>query len=430
MNESQPGVDVAVEASRPSVNRNFRLFWVGETTSALGNSLATLLLPLIATLELGSSAFEVSLVVGSVWVPWIFLGLPAGAWVDRLPLRPIMIMCDVASAVLFASVPVVWWLDMLTLPYLLLVGLLTGAASVFFSTAFHVYMPLVLTPEKLLSGNAKLQGAESFVQVAGPGLAGPLAKLMGSVTSLLVNAVTFVVSAVCLLLIRGGVSEREPGDPDPGSLRQQILAGLRFVVHDPYLRPLVTYGALNNLMLMGYEAIQVPYLVRTLNASPVAVGLLVACASVGGVLASVLVTPVTKRFGSSRGLFIIIVSTVPFGLLIPLAGSGARLALFGLGVLVPVIGVIAFNVVLNAFRQTYCPPRLLGRVVSTTMVVNLGALPIGAVIGGSLGSLVGLRATMWIMTVGLVLVTSVLLASPMRRIRDLPATRYEPEGEL
>lgn len=429
MNENQLGVDVAAAPGRPSVNRSFRLLWVGETTSALGNSLATLLLPLIATLELGSGAFEVSLVVGSVWVPWIFLGLPAGAWVDRLPLRPIMIVCDVWSAVLFASVPVVWWLDQLTLPYLIVVGLLTGAASVFFSTAFHVYMPMVLTPEKLLSGNAKLQGAESVVQVAGPGLAGPLAKLMGAVASLLVNAATFVVSAACLLMIREGVSEREPADPDPGSFRQQITAGLRFVGHDPYLRPLVTYGALNNLMLMGYEAIQIPYLVRTLDADPVAVGLLVACASVGGVLGSVLVTPVTKRFGTSRGLFIIIVSTVPFGLLIPLAGSGAMLTLFGLGVLVPVIGVVAFNVVLNSFRQTYCPPRLLARVVSTTMVINLGALPIGAVIGGALGSLVGLRSTMWIMMVGLVLVTIVLVSSPMRRVRDLPAARYEPEAE-
>src|SRR5207248_3214880 len=143
-------------------------------------------------------------------------------------------------------------------------------------------------------------------------------------------------------------------------------------------------GALGNITLMGYEAIQVPYLTRTLGASTVAVGFLVSFASLGGVLGSLLVGPVTKRFGTSRGLFAILLATAPFGLLIPLAGAHWRLLLFGLGAFMPVTGVTAANVILDSFRQTYCPPRLLGRVVSSTMVINLGALPIGALLGGTL----------------------------------------------
>lgn len=404
---------------------NFRLLWLGETTSGLGNSLATLILPLIATLTLQSSVFEVSLVAASAWVPWIFLGLPVGAWVDRLPLRPIMIACDLISALLFASVPLVWWLGFLSLPYLLMVSLLAGAASVFFSTAYHVYIPSLLTEQQLLSGNAKLQGAGSVAQVAGPGLAGPLAKLVGTVPSLLFNAATFLVSALCLSLIRGKAVDREPQESEPGSLLQQIQKGVKFVVRDRSLRPLVIYGALGNVMLMGYEAIQVPYLVRTLGASSVTVGLLVGCASIGGVLGSLLVTPVTKRFGTVRGLFVFLLGTVPFGLLIPLAGTGWQIVLFGFGVLIPVAGVVASNIILNAFRQTYCPPRLLGRVVSGTMFINLGALPVGAVLRGVLGSVVGLRPTMWIMMTGLIAVGAVLFFSPVRGTRDLPTKPRE-----
>ena len=388
MNENQ-------EAFRPPParrgllwQRNFLLLWIGETTSGLGNSLATLALPLIAVLDLRSGTFGVSLLGGAVWVPWLLLGLPAGAWVNRLPLRPLMIICDLVATALFVSVPIVWWLHLLSLPYLLVVGLLTGATSVFFVTAYHVYLPTVLTADELMAGNATLQGSESAAQIAGPGLAGLITQGFSAVGGLLVNAATFLVSASCLGLIRSTRARREP-EEQPGSLRQQISQGLRFVGRDRYLRALVTYGALGNLTLAGYEAIQVVYLVRTLGASSLVVGILITAGSLGGVLGSLLVGPVVRRFGTARGVLVLQLGTAPFGLLIPLAGSGWALILFALGTMVPIAGVVASNVILNSFRQTYCPPRLLGRVVSTTMVINYGALPVGAVIGGFLGSVFG-----------------------------------------
>ena len=242
-----------------------------------------------------------------------------GAWVDRLPLRPLMIICDLVAAALFISVPIAWWLDLLSLPYLLAVGLLTGATSVFFSTAYHVYLTSVLTADELMAGNTTLQGSESAAQVAGPGLAGLITRGFGAVGGLLVNAVTFLVSAVCLSLIRGTLTEREP-EEQPGSLLAQISQGLRFVLRDQYLRAFVTYGALGNVTLAGYEAIQVVYLIRTLGASSLVVGILIAAGSLGGVLGSLLVGPVVKRFGSARGVLVRQLGAAPFGLLIPLAG--------------------------------------------------------------------------------------------------------------
>jgi MFS family permease len=400
--------------------RNFLLLWTGETASGIGNGLAIVAMPLIAVLELQSSTFGVSVLNAAIWVPWLVLGLPVGAWVDRLPARPVMIACDVLAAALFISVPVLWWTHSLSLGYLVTVAMLTGATAVFFSTAYHVYLPSLLSAEELIDGNSTLQASESATQIAGPGLAGIFARAFGAVSGLLINAISFLISAVCLLGIRATPREREVAE-NPGTLREQISEGVRFVAHDPYLRQIVTWGALTNVMLAGYEAVQVVYLIRTLGASPLVVGILIAGSSLGGVLGALIVGPVVRRFGTARGMLLAQLSTAPFGLLIPLAQPNGGLVLFVAGTLMIIAGVVAGNVILNSFRQTYCPPRLLGRVVATTLVVNYGALPVGALLGGVLGTLVGLRPTMWITMVGLVLTGLILVAGPIRRVRDLPA---------
>jgi MFS family permease len=400
-------------------HRDFLLLWIGETASGVGNSVATVALPLVAVLALGSSTFEVSLLSGSVWVPWLVLGLPVGAWVDRLPVRPVMIICDLVAAAMFLSVPVAWWAGWLSLPYLLVVGMMTGATSVFFTTAYHTYIPSLLSPDDLMEGNAKLQGSESAAMVVGPGLAGLVARVFGAVSGLVVNAFTFLVSAFCLLRIRARAAVPEAAD-DAGRLREQIAEGLRFLASDRYLRPIVIYGALANVALAGYEAVQVVYLVRVLGASPLLVGLVIAAGSLGGVLGAMVVGPLTRKFGTARGMLMAELGAAPFGLFIPLAQPRWGLALFALGTTTVIGGTVASNVIHSSFRQTYCPPRLLGRVVASTMVINFGALPIGAVLGGTFGTLVGIRPTMWIMMIGLILSGLVLLSGPLRTTRDLP----------
>jgi MFS family permease len=407
--------------------RNFLLLWTGETASGIGNSLAIVALPLIAVLDLQSSTFGVSVLNAAVWVPWLVLGLPVGAWVDRLPARSVMIVCDVLAAALFISVPVVWWTHALSLGYLVTVAMLTGATAVFFSTAYHVYLPSLLSADELVDGNATLQVSESATQIAGPGLAGIVARAFGAVSGLLINAASFLISAICLLGIRAAPRERAVTE-NPGTLREQISEGVRFVARDPYLRQIVSFGALTNVMLAGYEAIQVVYLVRTLGASPLVVGILIAVSSVGGVLGALLVGPLIRRLGTARGMLVAQLGAAPFGLLLPLARPGGGLVLFALGTLMIIAGVVASNVILNSFRQTYCPPRLLGRVVATTLVVNYGALPVGALLGGLLGALVGLRPTMWITMVGLILTGLVLVFGPIRKVRDLP-TEPPPEWQ-
>jgi predicted MFS family arabinose efflux permease len=403
---------------------DFRLLWIGETTSALGTTISHLALPLVAVVTLQVSTFQVSMLTAASWVPWLVVGLPAGAWVDRLPRRPVMLVCNAASFTLLLSVPIAAWMGMLTFGHLLAVALLTGVASVFFSTAYQVYLPSTVTAEHLMEANAKLQGSESAAQVAGPSLAGLLAQVAGAVTGLAADALSFAVSSICLLRIR---AREEPAATTrrPSTLLEEIGDGLRFLRADPYLRVLTVFGALSNLALTGYQAILVVFLIREVGVSPAVVGLLLSGMSVGGVIGAAGATAIARRFGTARGLLLSEICTVPFGLLIPLTAPGPRLLLVVLGGLAIGAGIVSGNVIKTGFRQSYCPRHILGRVTVSMQFLNYGTIPLGALLGGVLATTIGLRSTLWIMLGGLVLSTLVLLVGPLRHGRDFPARAAE-----
>lgn len=401
--------------------RDFRLLWVGETVSGLGNSVTVVALPLIAVVELDAGSTAVGALAAAVWLPWLLVGLPAGAWVDRIPKRPLMIACDLVSVAASVSVPLAAWLGALTLGHLVLVALLCGTATVCFNTAYHAYIPIVLDGRDLLEGNARLQGGEAAAQVAGPGAAGLLAQAFGAVTALAADALTFLLSAVCLRRMR--VVEPAPAPEERRApLRRQIGEGLRFVAHDRYLRPLVVWAAVINMALMGYQAVRVVFLVRTVGLDQGMVGLLLTGGSVGGIAGALLATGFSRRFGTARGLILLQAVTAPFALLLPMTTGGPGLLLFALGSFLVGLGVSVANIVVGSFRQTYCPPPLLGRVAATVMVTNHSTIPAGSLLGGVLGEAVGYRPAMWIMT-GVVAPSWLILAvSPIGRARDLPST--------
>lgn len=407
--------------------RNFRLLWLGETTSRLGSNVTTVALPLIAVVSLHASTFLVGLLTAAGWLPWLLIGLPAGAWIDRVARRPVMLACDAVSAAVFVSVPVAAWLGLLTMGQLLVVALLAGAASVCFTTAYRVYLPTLLAPADLAAGNAMLQGSESAAQLAGRGMGGLIAQWLGAVFGLLADAISFVVSAVCLLAIRAREPHRAPHPRS--SLRQDIGEGLRWVAADPYLRPLAGFAAVANFGLTGCQALQVLFGVRVLHAGAALVGVVVAASGVGGVLGALVASRAARRFGTARGMVLCMVVTWPFGVLIPLAFPGPGLLLLALGNLILAAGAVATNVIAAGFRQTYPPERLRGRVVATSRLPSALADPLGAVVAGTVGTVLGVRPTIWIM-IGVVLAAAVIvLASPIRGSRDLPvASRPAPAG--
>jgi hypothetical protein len=328
-----------------------------------------------------------------------------------------MLVCDGVSAALFVSIPLAAWLGVLTIAQLLVVALFTGAANVFFSTAYRAYLPSLVATEDLLEGNAKLQGSASATQVAGPGAGGLIAQAFGAAGGMLVDAASFAVSAICLWRIR---SREVPHATPRRSLRLEIAEGLQFVGQDVYLRTFMTFGGAANLLLTGYQAILIVFLVRTVGLGSGSVGLLLAGSSVGGVLGALVARRIAARFGTARGMLLCKVGAAPFGLGIAMAdrGLGIVLALVGGGVMIG--GIVAGNVISGGFLQSYCPSSIYGRVSTSMQVVNFGTMPLGAVLGGLFAGWIGLRPTMWLMLSLFVLSTLILLASPVRALRDLP----------
>ncbi|MBY8872646.1 MFS transporter [Micromonospora sp. PLK6-60] len=401
-------------------HRDFRLLWAGQTASAIGSNVTTVALPLVAVSVLDAGTLQVAVLTAAAWLPWLLIGLPAGAWVDRLPRRPVMVGCDLASAALFVSIPVAAVLDLLTVGHLLVVALGAGVARVFFETADQVYLPVLLRPDQLPEGNAKLQATQTASYVLGPGLAGLVAQLAGAVTALLLDALSFLVSAACLLRIR--TTEPPPARPvGAPSLRRQIADGLTFVARDPYLRVLTGYGAASNIGLVGYQAVLVVFLVRTVELPAGLVGAVVGAMSVGGVLGALLATTLSRRLGSARALLLAAALTGPPALLVPLARPGAGLLWPVLGGLLVSLGVAVGNVVKGAFRQAYTPHHLLGRVTVSMQLLNYGMIPPAALLAGTLGATLGPRAAIWLMTGWLAASPLLLLIGPLRRRRELPA---------
>ncbi|MGA5132958.1 MFS transporter [Streptomyces olivoreticuli] len=404
-------------------HRDFRLLWCGETAGKFGASVTGVAMPLVAVSTLHAGTFEVGLLTAAAWVPWLVIGLPVGVWVDRMRRRPIMLAAAAVSCLLFACVPVAAWAGRLSIGLLLTVALLTGTAAVFFQTAYSAYLPGILEPEDQPEGNAKLHGSASAAQIAGLGSGGLIAQLAGAVNGMFANAATFLVSLLCL----SGIRHREPRVTGtahrPKSLAGEVGEGLRLVAGDPWLRTLTLFGAASNLALMGYQSILVVFLVRGVGLGPGPVGALIAAAGTGGVAGAFVARRVAGRVGTARATLLFELGLPVFALLIPLTTGGAGVVLFVAGGFCVSAGVVAGNVVKASFQQRYCPPGLLGRLTATTAFLNYGTIPLGALLGGTLGTALGIRTAMWITTAGVPLAALILLFSPVGRSRDLPTSR-------
>jgi MFS family permease len=389
------------------------LLWVGETVSRFGSATSTVALPLIAISMLEATTFQVGLLTAAAWAPWLLIGLPAGAWVDQRNRRPILLATSAASFLLTAALSFAAWAGVLTIYLLLAAALLVGAAAVLFQTAYTAYLPTLLDRADHPEGNAKLHGSASAAQLAGLGCGGLVVQYAGPAKALLVDASTFLIALACLAAIQ--FRERRTTDVRRGSIR----AGIALVAKDVWLRTLTIFGAVSNLALMGYQAIVVVFLVREAGLSPGTVGALMAAATSGGILGAFAGRRLAARFGTARALLLCELGLPTLALLIPLSSLSPWLYLVGgFGVS---LGVVGGNVVKVTFHQSYCPPELLGRLAATTSFVNYGTIPLGAVLGGTLGELLGLGPALWITTAGVPLAGLILLFSPIRRQRDLPA---------
>lgn len=420
MQPEEPGV---VRASPPVTTgrggllrqHNFRLFWTGESISAIGNSVTIVVIPLIAIETLHASTFIVTLLTAMVWLPWVVIGIPAGAWVDRMPPRTVMLVGDAVSVVAYLSVPIAVWCGVLTVGQLIAVTLIAGTASMFLKTAAQVLLPEIVDEADLTEGNAKLMGSNQVALIGGPGLGGLLAQAAGPVIGLLADAASFVVSFWCLAVMQRP-RDRRSGDAAAGG----VLDGLRFAWRDPYLRAMAAFASLVNLAYTGVDALIIVFLVRTVGLSSAAAGLVLASFSIGGLFGALAARSLGQRWGTARTLLFAVPSGLVFALLLPLAHKGPLLLVASAAMMCAGGVIVIANVIVGSFMQTYVPPDIFGRVTSANGAIGFATMPIGAVLAGGLATALGVRAALWILTALIAASSLWFFLTPMRHLRDLP----------
>ncbi|GAA3799409.1 MFS transporter [Sphaerisporangium flaviroseum] len=401
-------------------HRDFMLLLSGQTASLLGAEVSTLALPLIAVLVLDASVMQVGVLAALHSVPVLLASLQAGAIVDRSRKRPIMIASNLVAAAVMASVPVAAVAGALGMPHLYVVALLAGLCEVFFGAAYQSYPPNLLGPERLLDGNAKLATSLSLAVITGPILGGGLITLVGAARAVLADALSFLVSAVTVMLIR--TPEPDPGPrPSGARLRMEIAEGLRFTLRHPMLRPVILSGAVCAFLLAGVRAIWTVYLVRELGWSAAVLGLVWGISGVGGTIGGLVASRLGARYGLPRVMLVARlgypVTYIPLVLISPgVAGQ----VVITIAFTVELVAAFVYNITHSSFRQLVCPPRLLGRMNATNRWLSWGAAPLGALLAGTLGSLLGLRTTLVGFVVALAVPALILWLSPLRALRDVP----------
>jgi MFS family permease len=433
----RPGHSEAVQ-SRPELaaepvaagslwrHRNFLLLWSGQTVSEMGSAVTQLALPLTAVVVLGASTFQVGLLTAAATAAFALIALPAGALVDRRAKRRLMIWCDAARMLIIGSVPLAAAFGVLTMGQLYAVAITAGVCTVFFDVAYQSYLPVVVTREHLVDGNGKLGASQSFAQVVGPGLGGALVGLVGAAGAMAADAISYAVSVASLLAIR--VREEAPSaDDSRAGLRAEIAEGLSFVLRHPILRKIAACTGTANLFGSMGVALEIVFLIRVLRVRPAETGLLIAVASLGGVAGGVLSGRLARRIGSARIIwYSVLVLSLP-ELLVPLAEPGWRVAAFGVGAAFGYFGAVVYNVAQVSYRQAICPPRLLGRMNAAMRWVVWGTIPLGALLGGVFGAIVGVRTTLWIAFAGSWAAGWWVFFSPLRGMRDLEGQPLEDQ---
>ncbi|KQY24455.1 MFS transporter [Cellulomonas sp. Root485] len=399
---------------------DFRRLWTGDALGQLGAQLTALVLPIFAVQQLAATEWEMGVLNAAEYAAFLLIGLPAGAWVDRMRKRRVLIVADLVRAAVLATVVVTASTGHATVPLLIVAALVISVATVFFDVSHQSYIPGLVGLDHLVEGNSKLQATASVAQVVGPALGGLLLRVIAAPALIAVTVVTYLVSAFAV----GRIQQQEtPPHPDTRRpLRVEIAEGLRFVVHEPYLRRIVVCTSLANFAGAVSGAVLVIYVLRTLGLGTAAYGAILSASAVGGLVGAVVAGRLAQWIGEGRIIPLAALVSAPAAALTPLAATSAIPAapLLITGGAAFGFAVIVYNVAQVSFRQRVCPPPLLGRMNASVRFIVWGSMPIGGLLGGWLGTHLGVLPTLWV-SVGLMALAAVpVVLSPLIRMRDLP----------
>lgn len=409
---------------RPSLwrSRNFVLLLTGQTVAETGSRISGVAVPLLAAGTLGASVFQVSLLTFLAWLPFLVFSLPAGIVADRVDRRKLVIVCDLSRMALILSLPLVAFTGHLTLLYLYVVVGISGVFTVAFDVAYKTMLPRLVEDSRLIEGNAKLVMGQDFGELIGPTIGGVLTGLVGATRTFFGNGLAFAVSAMTLWLIRDTPVRAEPDSPDRVperlALRAEMTEGLAFIRTRPILRQILACTAASNFFVMATSSIEVTFLLRELHAPPYLVGVVFSASAVGGLAVGAVANRLTGWIGTARIVWVAMAVPGPLYLLMPLSRPGWGILLYAVGLAAFSGNAVLFNIASMSYRQRITPHHLLGRVNAAFLWICFGVIPLGALLGGTLGSRLGLRTALWICVLGTWSAALFVVFSPLRRMRD------------
>ena len=374
-------------------DRDFVTLWAGQGVSEVGSQVTQIAVPVLAVLTLEASPLQVGLLAACGSVAYTVGALPAGAWVDRARKRPVMIGTDIARAVLLASLPAAQFLGQLTLVHLYLVAVAGPAMQLLFRTASHAHLPALVQPGQLLEANAKLDGVSWAALIGGPALGGVLISVIGPARTLLVDSVSFLVSAATIGRLRRPEPRSQPRTRQ--ALRAELTAGMRYLWRHRLLRRMMIGNTLMSWKIAFTTPVEILFLLRELAATPLQYGLAFGMPGAGGLLGVLCVRRLVTRFGPHRVMWYSGLVRGPWVLLVPAAQPGwVGLAMVTAGWTGLLAAAAIYNTAQNTYRQQVVPPDLRGRVfTSWSWLVRLGQ-PLTPVLGGAAATTIGLRPTL------------------------------------
>lgn len=396
------------------MNPGFRRFWAGQTISQFGDRISELALPLIAVTALAATPTEVGLLTAAVWAPNL-LSVLVGSWVDgQAHRRRLLVAADLLRAAVLLSLPLAHWFGAVTLAQLFAVALLAGAGQVLFSSAYPSFFVALVDRDRYVDANSRLSTSRSASFVAGPALGGFLIQVLTAPIAMLVDALSFLASA--LLIARIPVTPAEP------ARRASPLSGVSYVRRHPYLRAALSCVTTINFFGFMAQALLVLFASRTLGLTAGLIGLAFGLGALGGLLGAVAAPRLSGRYGIGR---MVVVGAILFPAptaAVALAGGPDPVAftVLLLAQAVAGFGVMVFDINLNSVQAAVTADALRSRVARVFGTINYGARPLGAVLGGLLGSAIGVRPTLLVAAAGGMLACLWVVRSPIAGLRTLP----------
>jgi MFS family permease len=412
-------------------HRDFLKLWTAETISQFGTQVSQLAIPLVAALILGVDEFEFSLIAFFEFLPFILLTLPAGAWVDRLRRRPILVVGDLGRALMLVSIPIAYELGVLSIWQLYVVGFVNGIFTVFFDISYQSYLPSLVDRDQLVDGNGKLEISRTVAQTAGPAIAGGVIAVLTAPLAILVDALSFLGSAIFIF----GIRKHEPapdrhvdehGAPRRG-IRGEVAQGLRYVLGNRYLRGIAAATGTSNFFSSLFFATYLLYLVQPpLSWGPALIGIVFGIGNVGAIVGAFSAMRLSNRFGLGPTIVGSMFISAPALVIIAIAPPEYAVPLIVIGSGLIGLSAVVYNVNQVSFRQAITPLPMQGRMNATMRFIVWGTMPFGTIAGGVLAQALGVQTALWVGAIGSFLAVVPLVITPVRTLRAMPDTPDEP----